>query len=89
MPFYLHVPLPGPVSYSKRLGGRKRGPSGSDPVAVLVTVALFVVGGMVYLVGWWTVPILAVLVGLPLWGRAIEKREKRKMQDGDGPPPCR
>lgn len=45
MPFYLHVPLPGPFSYSTRIGGsRRRGRSILGPAAYWV------------LIGWWLLP---------------------------------
>lgn len=50
MPFSLHVPLPGPFSYSRRLGGRSRS-TGHGP-------AFWV------LVGWWWYPIAWVMWGL-------------------------
>lgn len=43
MPFHLHIPLPGPFSYSTRIGGRRRGNSN---------------GGVLFwlFIGWWLVP---------------------------------
>jgi hypothetical protein len=47
VPFHLSIPLPGPFSYSRRIGGRRRGRSGSGG------------GGQAMywlLIGWWLIP---------------------------------
>jgi hypothetical protein len=78
MPFNLHVPLPGPFSYNKRLGGgkkrRKSGPSEPDPVAVLITIALVTVSTVAYLIGWLPTLLLALGVGTAV---VVGRRRKR------------
>lgn len=49
MPFHLHVPLPGPFSYSHRLGGRRR-PASAGPSAARSLLYWL-------LIGWWWVPV--------------------------------
>jgi hypothetical protein len=55
MPFHLSIPLPGPFSYSRRIGGRRRrrssGSSGGSN------------GQATYwlLIGWWLVPSYLIL----------------------------
>lgn len=53
MPFHLHIPLPGPFSYSRRLGNRSRHTSSSNR-SVLFWVFL----------GWWIYPLVYLFVGI-------------------------
>lgn len=90
MPLFFHVPLPGPFSYSKRIGGRRRrrptggsdlGPGG---VVAVVIVTLCVLAGRL----WPIVALAAGFVALGYWAqthpdhpivvRARQKWDERK-----------
>jgi hypothetical protein len=61
MPLYLRVPLPGPISYSTRIGGRRRRGRGSGPDTS--TTAWWLI------VGWWWVPMRWTIV--LIWGLTL------------------
>lgn len=69
MPFNLHIPLPGPVSYNRRLGGRPRrgGGAGWTVFGVLV-----VIGALWYLR--WVVLAVAVIAAVAYVVRRIRAR---------------
>jgi hypothetical protein len=47
VPFHLNIPLPGPFSYSARLGGRRRRRGGGSASTGLYWLVI----------GWWLVPL--------------------------------
>lgn len=72
MPLYLSLPLPGPFRYTRRVGGRKSGPP--DPQAGAILLAIVLLGVAVWALGWWLVPVLIVVLGLPLAGWLNRRR---------------
>lgn len=85
MPFRLHVPLPGPVSYSTRIGGGGGGSGGCGAVFAL----LFVLGLALAALQWFIAHPVALLVpiGVVVWvrlDRAAKRREALAAQAADG-----
>jgi len=71
MPVYVHAPLPGPFTVSKRIGGkRKRKPAAGNPIlGVALAVLLFPL--FISLVVWWLVLAVSLVLGTTFTAVAI------------------